>query len=165
MEALSLDALLRGLKHGAPHPVYYLHGTEDVLKDEAVRALLDRALEQEARAFNLDHQHAGELDPERLDTLVSTPPMLAPRRAVVLRGLEEVKRGSALYRALLGYLAAPNPTTLLILVQGAGEPVDADIARHAATVTLAPLGEKRVARWLAHRAAVLGVTLEPEAEE
>ncbi len=37
MGALTFDALLRSLKQGAPDPVYYLHGEEDVLKDEAVR--------------------------------------------------------------------------------------------------------------------------------
>lgn len=165
MEALSLDALLRGLKHGAPKPVYYLHGSEDVLKDEAIRALLDRTVPSDARPFNLDHRHAVELDPEALDTLVNTPPMLALHRAVVLRGVDEVRRGSALHKALLGYLAAPNPTTLLILVQSAGEPADAELARHAVSVNVEALAGNRVPRWLAHRAAALGVALDPEAEQ
>lgn len=165
MEALSLDAFLRGLKHGAPHPVYYLSGTEDVLKDEAIRALLDRAVEPETRAFNLDQRRAADLDPEGLDTLLNTPPMLAPCRVVVLRGLEDLKRGSGLHKALLGYLAAPNPTTVLVLVQGAGEPPDGDIARLATAVALGPLPGNRVKRWLAHRAASLGATLEPDAEK
>jgi len=163
MEALSLDALLRGLKHGAPHGVYYLHGTEDVLKDEAVRALLDRAVEPGARDFNLDQRYAADLDPEGFDTLVNTPPVLAPRRAVVLRGLSELKRGSALHQVLIGYLAAPNPTTLLILVQGGAGPADAELARHAVSVSLEPLPHERVARWLAHRAKTLGITFEPDA--
>ncbi|HXQ28397.1 MAG TPA: DNA polymerase III subunit delta [Gemmatimonadales bacterium] len=165
MEALSLDELLSGLKHGAPRPVYYLHGNEDVLKDEAIRALLDRTVPPDARAFNVDHRHAVELDPEALDTLVNTPPMLALHRAVVLRGVDEVRRGSALHKALLQYLAAPNPTTLLILVQSSGEPADADLARHAVSVTIEALPANRVPRWLAHRAAALGVALDPQAQQ
>src|SRR5438128_1415756 len=43
MGALTFDALLRSLKQGAPDPVYYLHGDEDVLKDEAIRALVEVA--------------------------------------------------------------------------------------------------------------------------
>src|SRR5437762_14257588 len=43
MGALTFDALLRSLKQGAPDSVYYLHGEEDVLKDEAVRAVQERA--------------------------------------------------------------------------------------------------------------------------
>ena len=45
MPALTFDALLRGLKRGATDPVYYLHGEEDVLKDEAARALIERTVE------------------------------------------------------------------------------------------------------------------------
>src|SRR2546430_8261755 len=45
MGALTFDALLQSLKQRAPDPVYYLHGEEDVLKDEAVRALLERSEE------------------------------------------------------------------------------------------------------------------------
>ncbi len=52
MGALTLDALFRSLKRGAPDPVYYLHGDEDVLKDEAIAAVLDRAVEPGARDFN-----------------------------------------------------------------------------------------------------------------
>jgi len=42
MPAITLDALLRTLKKTAAppaaEPVYLLHGDEDVLKDEAIRA-------------------------------------------------------------------------------------------------------------------------------
>src|SRR5260370_813356 len=81
MGVLSFDALLRSLKRGAPDPVYYLHGDEDVLKDEAVRALLERAVDPAARDFNIDQRWAPDLDPEAFHALVNTPPMLAPPRA------------------------------------------------------------------------------------
>ena len=38
MPAHSMDALFRSLNKGELAPVYYLHGREDVLKDEAVKA-------------------------------------------------------------------------------------------------------------------------------
>src|SRR5216117_1894358 len=93
MGALSYDALLRSLKPGAtPDPVYYFHGDEDVLKDEAVRALVELVLDPSARDFNLDRRSAADLDPGAFHSLVNTPPMLAPRRVVVLRGLEDLKK-------------------------------------------------------------------------
>ena len=91
MGALTFDALLRSLKRSAPDPVYYLHGEEDVLKDEAIRALLDRAVEPGARDFNLDQRSAAALDPEAFHALVNTPPMLAQTRVVIVRGVEHVK--------------------------------------------------------------------------
>src|ERR1044072_4182664 len=85
MAALTFDALLRNLKKkGAalppPDPVYLLHGDEDVLKDEAIRLLVDVAV-PEARDFNVDTRFAIDLSPESLNALVNTPPMMADRRA------------------------------------------------------------------------------------
>src|SRR5256885_1433672 len=135
MGALTFDALLRSLKQGVPDRVYYLHGDEDVLKDEAVRALVDRAVDPAARDFNVDQRSAPELDTEAFHALVNTPPMLAATRAVVVRGLEQLKKTAKLRQELLRYLESPNPTTLLVLVQAAGETlqdlVDATLERRA----------------------------------
>ncbi len=165
MGALSFDALLRSLKRGAPDPVYYLHGDEDVLKDEAVRALLESAVDLAARDFNVDQRWAPDLDPEALHALVNTPPMLTAARAVVVRGCEQLKKAPQLRHELLRYLEAPNPTTVLVLVQAAGEPPDAELARRATAVAVEPLPPARVERWMVHRAQRVGLTLTPEAAE
>src|SRR5881296_548326 len=131
MAALTLDALLRSLKKGAPPSatVYLLYGDEDVLKDEAV-------------------------------------PMLAERRAVVIRGIEQLgKRKTKLRDEVLRYLAAPNPTTLLVLVVAAGEEPDPDILRASTAVLLDALAAERVPRWLQYRATTLGLTLAPDAAD
>src|SRR5881396_884611 len=166
MGALSYDALLRSLKPGAtPDPVYYFHGDEDVLKDEAVRALVELAVDPSLRDFNVDRRSAADLDPEAFHSLVNTPPMLAPVRVVVLRGIEEVKKTSKVRQELLAYLAAPSPTTLLVLVQNAGTPPDAELARAATAVAAEPLPPHRVLKWLARRARQLKLQLEPDAAE
>jgi len=163
MGALSFDALLRSLKQGVPDPVYYLHGDEDVLKDEAIRALLERAVEPAARDFNVDQRSAADLDAASYHALVNTPPMLAARRVVVIRGLEQLRKTAKVRQELLRYLDSPNPTTLLVLVQGAGEPPDAELAHAATAVAVDPLPPARVERWMAHRARQLGLTLAPGA--
>jgi DNA polymerase-3 subunit delta len=164
MAALTLDALLRSLKKGAPDPVYLLHGDEDVLKDEAVRALLDAAVDPAARDFNCDSRFAADLDAETFNALVNTPPMLAERRAVVLRGVDQLgKRKSQLRDELVRYLGAPNPTTVLVLVNGAGEDPDAELARRTTTVALAALEPERVPAWVTHHSAKLKLTLAPDA--
>src|SRR5438874_11339820 len=102
MGALSYDGLLRSLKPGAtPDPVYYFHGDEDILKDEAVRAIVELAVDPSLRDFNVDRRSAADLDPEAFHSLVNTPPMLAPVRVVVLRGIEEVKKTSKVRQELL----------------------------------------------------------------
>ncbi len=165
MAALTLDALLRSLKKGAPPPetVYLLYGDEDVLKDEAVRMLVDAAVGS-SRDFNLDVRYASDLSPESFHALVNTPPMLAEHRAVVIRGMEQLgKRKTKLRDELLRYLATPNPTTLLVLVVAAGEEPDPDIIRASTAARLDALAAERVPRWLQHRATTLGVTLSLDA--
>src|SRR5437762_2415012 len=168
MAVVTFDALLRGLKQGVtPAAVYYLHGDEDVLKDEAVRALVDRMLDPGARDFNFDQRSAADLDPEAFHSLVNTPPLLAAARVVVLRGIEDVRKTSKVRQELLRYLESPSPTTLLILVQGAGQPPDAELARSASAVAVAvePLPHARVLKWVAHRAGQLKLAFEPDAVE
>ncbi len=167
MAALTLDALLRSLKKGAPvpEPVYLLHGDEDVLKDEAIRALVDSAVGSN-RDFNLDVRFAPDLTPESFHALVNTPPMMAERRAVVIRGVEQVgKRKTKLRDEVVRYLGSPNPTTVLVLVVAAGEEADADLVRASAAVAVDALAAERVPRWLQHRATTLGVTLAADATE
>ncbi|HKA59932.1 MAG TPA: DNA polymerase III subunit delta [Gemmatimonadales bacterium] len=165
MPALTLDALLRNLKRGVLEPVYLLRGDEDVLKDEALRQLVDAAIGGDAnRDFNLDTRFATDLTPEQFHALVNTPPMLAARRAVVVRGMDQVvKRKTKLRDEVIRYLNAPNPTTVLALVFGAGEEPDAELLRASTPVDLEPLAPERVPRWVQHRAGILGLTLEPEA--
>jgi len=164
MAPLTLDALLRGLKKGTPDPVYLLHGDEDVLKDEAVRALLDVAVDPAARDFNFDSRFAADLDAEAFHALVNTPPMLADRRAVVLRGVDQLgKRKSKLRDELVRYLGAPNPTTVLILVSAAGEDPDPEVVRRATSVALGALEPERVPGWVRHHATKLALKLDPDA--
>lgn len=167
MAVLTLDALLRSLKKGAPlpEPVYLLHGDEDVLKDEAIRALVDATVGS-SRDFNLDVRFAPDLTPESFHALVNTPPMLAERRAVVIRGVEQLgKRKTKLRDEVVRYLASPNPTTLLVLVVAAGEEPDADLVRASTSVALDALAAERVPRWLQHRASSLGLTLASDATD
>jgi DNA polymerase-3 subunit delta len=179
MPALTLDALLRSLKKGVRgtgtrggggggdtlEAVYLLYGDEDVLKDEAIRVLVEAAIGGEAnRDFNLDTRFATDLSPEQFHSLVNTPPMLADRRAVVVRGMEQLgKRKTKVRDELIRYLDAPNPTTVLVLAFAAGEEPDAELVRSSTAVVLEPLTPDRIPRWVQHQAGIIGVALEPEA--
>ena len=165
MAALSFDALMRALKRGDPDPVYYLHGDDDVLKDEAIRAMVMRAVDPAVRDFNVDHRAAADQDAEALHALLNTPPMLAARRAVVLRGVEQLRKKSKPRDALLAYLEHPSPATLLVLVQGDAEPPEADLARYATVVAIERLLPERAIRWVAHAASERGLTIDPDATD
>jgi DNA polymerase-3 subunit delta len=166
MPAQTYDALLRSLAKGELAPVYYLHGPEDILKDEAVEAIVERALDPALRDFNFDQRSAGQLDPEAIFSLCTTLPMMAERRVVVLREIEGWKRKPKARAAFLAYLERPAAETVAVLVQGsAEEDADTDLVRGAFSVDCAPLVPERARRWLLRRAGRLGVSLEDAAAD
>lgn len=172
MSRRTYDDLLRALGRGELAPVYYLHGTEDILKEEASRAIVDRALEPHERDFNLDLRSAAGLDPEALHTLINTLPMMAARRCVVIKEVEVWKRKAGPREVLLKYLENPSSDTVLVLQETAPaddklreyEP-DAELADRTFSVDVKELEPDRVPRWILHQAKRLGVTLGEGAAE
>ena len=166
MPAHSFEALFRSLNKGELAPVYYLYGPEDVLKDEAVRAIVDRAVDPSLRDFNFDQRSAAQLDAEAVHALCNTLPMLAERRVVLLRDIEGWKRKTKGRSEFLKYLERPSPETVVIMVQGSAEPgEDKELAASAYAVRFDQLPADRARKWLLHRAGKLGVTLDPAAAE
>ena len=165
MAVRAFDALIRALKQGELSPVYYLLGTEDVLKDEAIRQILDHALDPSLRDFNLDQRSAAALDAEDVRTLVATLPMMADRRVVILRDVEGWRKNAKGRSELLSYLKKPSSDTVLILVQGSaeGDTPDKEFVPRADTILCATLPVDRARKWAIHEAKGLGVTLTAEA--
>ncbi len=161
--SLSFDSAYRQVRRGHLAPVYYLTGDEEVLKDELLSLLVEHALDPAAKDFNLDVRSAGDLDGESLHTLVETPPLLAERRVVVVKNLEQWRRNAPVWRVLERYVADPSPTTVLALVHGPGQKPHGQLTRHAAHVAVEPLDPARLARWVARRAKRAGVELEQPA--
>jgi DNA polymerase III subunit delta len=167
MSSHDFDVLYRALKKGALDPVYYLHGDEDLLKDEAVRDLVQAGVDPATRDFNLDRRRAPELTVEDFHALVQTPPMMATRRGVIVSEVEfllqKKPKAQALRAAVLQYAARPSPETLLVLVQSAGEKPDPALARAARTLAMEPLAPDRITGWIRREAEKTGVSLDDEA--
>lgn len=131
-------------------PVYYLFGDDDYLKDGAIHDLLNAALDPSSRDFNCDIRRGNEMDAEAVNDVLGTPPMLADKRAVVLRDVGALKKAA---RAQLDkYLAKPAPDTLLILTTPAGGKSDAAIANASVALDFEPLSPERVRKWITHHA-------------
>ncbi len=131
-------------------PVYYLHGDDDYLKDAAIHDLLAGALDPASRDFNCDVRRASEMDAEAVNDILGTPPMLAERRAVVIRDAGALKKAA---RAQLDkYLTKPASDTLLILTTPAGGKTDTALSHAAETLNFEPLSPERVRKWIMHHA-------------
>ena len=158
-------ALRKAIRARGPfEPVYYLHGADDYLKEDALRELLASAVDPATRDFNLDVRTASELDPETLGSLLGTPPMMAERRVVVLRDVQALRKETR--GALERYLTHPAPDLVLVMVAPAGESRKGDDGLRAKScpVEFTPLDDERLPKWIAHHAKEEhGTTITPEA--
>lgn len=158
MASAGEKALHAALKKREFDPVYYFHGDDDFLKDARVRELIESAVDPSTRDFNLEVRRGAELDAEVLDSLLSTPPMLAERRVVVIRDVDKLKKDAR--RLLDSYLSRPASDTVLLLVSPTSIKADKGIADRSMSVEFAPLTGDRVLRWVSyHVETVLGRTI------
>lgn len=95
-------------------PFYLLHGEEDYGRDRLFSWLLDRLRPPVAADFNVDTFYADALDPQRLLDVYFSYPMMAPRRLVVLRGID--KLSPAHTKALEPLIDQPAETSTLVAV-------------------------------------------------
>lgn len=167
MPCRSFDALQRSLAKGEVQPVYYFFGDEELLKDEAVRRVMELSVEESTRDFNLDRRRAPELSADQFRSLVETPPMLGARRCVVLTEVECLQqkrpKQQSLRSAVTRYVEHASPETVLVLVQSAGAKLDPGLERGATPVDFEILEPARVLKWIHHRAKELGLALEDDA--
>jgi DNA polymerase-3 subunit delta len=151
MSASSLKTLRDAIKRRSFDGAYYIWGEDEYQKDDAVRQLIDGGLDAAAKDFNLDTRRSAELDAETLGVLLSTPPMMADRRVIVLRDVGGLKKDAR--KVLDDYLTRPAPDLLLIMTGAAGSSKpDATLSASSTSLQFDPLSGDRIPRWIAHKA-------------
>ena len=154
--------LRKALQNRSFEPVYYFHGDDEFLKDELLREVIEAAVDPATRDFNLDLRRGVDVDAESLLSLLSTPPMLAERRVVVLRDAHMLRKDAR--AALDQYLRSPAHDVLLVLVVPAGAKPDSALSAATTAVDFEPLTGDRVPRWIVHHATTaLKTTITPSA--
>src|SRR5262245_54582935 len=112
-----MKALRPALQDKQFAPAYYLYGEEEFLKDEAIRHLIDAAIDPGTRDFNLDLRKGGDVDAASLSALLATPPMMAERRVLVIRDVPTLKKDAR--DVLQRYLRSPASDVLVLLTAAA----------------------------------------------
>lgn len=164
MSASSLKTLRDAIKHRSFDGTYFITGEDDYQKDDAVRQLVEAALEPTLRDFNLDTRRAAELDPETLGVLLSTPPMMAERRLIVLREVSALRKDTR--KALDQYLQSPAPDLLLIMTGTTGAKADITLSASTTVLEFDPLTGDRIPKWIVHHAtSELGIGITEPAVE
>src|SRR5690606_35777011 len=100
------------------------------------------------RDFNLDVLRGGEVDVERLASVLATPPMMADWRVVVVREVEALSSSARTRDLLVGLAERPPAGLAAILVasipRGSGARFWKDLQSKARSLELSPLAREDV---------------------
>ena len=160
----SQDKLNAQIQRGEFAPLYLLHGSENVSKEESLRALVDAAVEPASKAFNLDVFRGEEMDAADAVSRATAFPMMASRRVVVVKRVERLRDPDL--RTLLPLVDNPVETTVLVFTADkldGRKKISAALRKNAVSVEFKPLYESELPRWIRSRAAALKKRIEPDA--
>jgi len=154
------DALKRSSFDGA----YYICGEDEFQKEDAMKRLVAAVLDPAVRDFNLDVRRAQELDSRSLDLLLSSMPMMAELRVIVIRDAGELRKD--MRKAVERYLQAPSADVILLLVESADGKKDKELVGMTTVLEFELMSADDVQRWIARYAsAELKTEITPGAVE
>ena len=104
------------LKSGVYRPVYYLMGEEGYFTDRITGYIMDNALTEVERDFNLTVYYGLDTDIDTIVTAAKRFPMMAERQVIVVKEAQMLKN----LDSLLFYLQSPQPTTVLVFAHKNG---------------------------------------------
>ena len=159
------QAIAQG-REGKPRPVYVLVGTETFLIERAIAVLRHATVgEGGIPGFNDDVFHgAKSLEGNTVLAAAQTLPMMSDKRFILLRRVDACSADRVV--PLLGYLAEPNPSTVLVMTAEkilGNTKLGRAIKKHKVRVDAQPLKGAELRTFATDEAKGRGHTLEPRA--
>ncbi len=146
-----------GLPASSKGGVFFLYGDDEFRKEEEALALVAWHLDPATRDFNLDLLRGSEVTVETLASVLSTPPMMAEWRVVLLREAEALASDSRARKVLTETAAAPPSGLAFIIVatipKGSRAALYKELQRKARSFDFREIGPNDVPGWLMRRAA------------
>ncbi len=161
---MSIKAFYSELKKGLKSPAYLIHAGDAALLKEAVlevKALVPKEdRDFKYHPFDLDSPDDSTPIEHIIDTL-NTIPFMGGRQTVTVENLQKLK--AAEQKPLIGYLASPSPSSVLLLTYvGKPRKTLVDKLKGAKAISVGIL-EKDLPFWVKERAAKKGVELTKDA--
>ena len=116
MAKYTYETIMSELKSGTFRPVYYLMGEEGYFTDRITDYIMENALNEFERDFNLTVYYGLDSDIDTIVTAAKRFPMMAERQVIIVKEAQMLKNVDS----LLYYLQAPQPTTVLVFAHKNG---------------------------------------------
>lgn len=109
-DGVTYEEIVRAVRAGKYAPVYYLMGEESYYIDKVSEFIVNSALQEHERDFNLTVSYGSDVTMDEVINAAKRFPMMAERQVVMVREAQNMS-GKEL---LSFYLEHPQPTTVLI---------------------------------------------------
>lgn len=146
--------------------IYALVGSEALLLKRALEKLLASLLDPASRDFNFDIFEGGTLDVRKVADVIGTFPVFAPRRVVLIRNAQELKKDES--DRLAGLLSKVPETTDLIITAEKSDGRTGfwqTVSKTAKVREFKPLDSREAPRWITDEAAHAGYRIRFEAAQ
>jgi len=158
----SFEEAVKSIRQKKFSPVYLLHGEEDFLIDGAVSLLINEALQENERSFNLEVFHGGAAEARDILSAASSYPMMSERRVVIVRDFDSVSNREL----LIPYIENPLLSTVFVLISVRPDfriKIFKTLEQKAQVVEFRRLYESEIPPWIALRIGEMGKQATAEA--
>lgn len=167
MPIVSYERVRRGLRNEPPGGIYFLFGDDAFLKREAADVIVAAHLDPGTRDFNFDDLRGGAVKTETLASVFATPPMMAERRVVVVRDVQELAGSSRARGVIESLFEREVPGLVVVLVadipSGSRAKFYRVLKREAYAVELSSPDADDAPGWLVDRARAEGLEMDAAA--
>lgn len=159
---LSAESVEESFRRKEFSPIYLLSGDEDFLIEELTERLIEEALDDSGKSFNLDVLYGSDLDGKDLSALAAAYPMMGERRVIIVREFDKMANKDA----LLPYVEQPLSSTILVIVvqkRDERQKIYKSLKEGAVLVECNRLYEDKLPAWIRGRIEKMGKSATHEA--
>jgi len=145
-------------------PVYLIYGEEKYLHDELIDKIISIALDSGTKEFNLDILYANETSADKIVNIASSFPMMAQRRVVVVKEIQQLKPNDL--KHLADYISHPSKSSCLILTMPEKKKTGKGVAaifKNALAIDCRKLYDNEVPAWVENYLRSKNLAIENEA--